>query len=206
MPIASISIMGGGGQWGRARFVRHQGNDDKSSGVTKDKLVARQEKREAKGKDTSHLDKVIEYFDDIDSDHNGRISRDELHAASKTLGIELPPKSKRREQREALEAETKNPLSNVIEQMKAQGKDPADIEKLMRQFQKMDADKDHKISFDEFQEGAAKFGFELKGPDGEPRKLMVKTESESRLSKMINQYKQTDPDMSNDPLFVSVTA
>jgi Ca2+-binding EF-hand superfamily protein len=230
MPISSISMMGGEGHWDRVKFVRHHGLGDGLDGLTKDKLVARQERQKAKGRDTSNLDKIIENFDALDADQDGHVSFDELKTGASALGIKLPPERLRHghasgQPEEAESAEphehrmpfpkTKDQLTQIIEQMKADGRDTANIEKIMQHFDKLDVDHDNQVSFQELRDGAEEFGIELKIPN-HPRgprdrgwtKPASPSGGASLVSQMIAQFKTTDPSASSDnaPLFVSVSA
>jgi Ca2+-binding EF-hand superfamily protein len=228
MPISSITMMGGEGHWDRVRFKRHEpSEEDLPRGLTKDKLVARQTKLKAKGRDTTQLDKVLDNFETLDTNQDSRLSFEELKAGASTLGIQLP--SKDRQNRSSSPEQdherpqdhrmpfpkTKDQLTQIIEQMKADGRDTANIEKIMQNFDKLDVDHDNQVSFQELRDGAEEFGIELKIPN-HPRgahdrgwtKPALPAGGASLVSQMIAQFKTTDPSASsdNDPLFVSVSA
>ena len=85
MSIQATSL--GGVNWGAQGTQRmHR----KAPDMSKDDLVAMQEKMKADGKDTTNLDKIIANFDDLDSDKSGKVSIDEVKSGSEKFGIELP--------------------------------------------------------------------------------------------------------------------
>lgn len=87
MSIQATSMGGANASWGAQSAQRmHRKPPD----MSKDDLVAMQEKMKADGKDTSNLDKIIANFDGLDSDKSGKVSMDEVKSGAEKYGIELP--------------------------------------------------------------------------------------------------------------------
>jgi hypothetical protein len=84
MSISSVSG-GGSGLGFHAMKPRMKPPD-----LTKDQFSQIKEKLTSEGKDTSNLDKIIENFDALDTDKDGKISKTEMESGAEQFGIELP--------------------------------------------------------------------------------------------------------------------
>src|SRR5262249_1855901 len=58
--------------------------------MTKDQLTQLDNTLKADGKHTSALDKILAKFDQMDTDGDGKLSRDEMKAGAEKLGIQWP--------------------------------------------------------------------------------------------------------------------
>ena len=58
--------------------------------MSKDQLTQLDQQLKSEGKDTSHLDKIIDNFDKLDTNGDGKLSMSELKANAGQYGIQLP--------------------------------------------------------------------------------------------------------------------
>ena len=84
--MSSISSIGGGGSaWGMQSMPPRRPPD-----LGEEQFADMKTRLESEGKDTSNIDKILENFDQIDTDGDGKISRAEMEAGAEEFGIELP--------------------------------------------------------------------------------------------------------------------
>lgn len=169
MSISSTSL-GGGSGWAMSAMRQRKQPPD----MTKDQLTQIEQKMKANGKNTANLDKMISNFDQLDANQDGKVGMDELKAGAEKLGIELPP------ERPAgmggpppkMPDLSKDQLTDIISNLKADGKDTSNLEKLVTNFDQLDTDQDGTVSMDEIQAGAKTLGIDLPqggGSHGHPR-------------------------------------
>lgn len=84
MSVSSVS--GGSSGWGMNAMQQRMKPPD----LTQDQFSQIKEKLKTEGKDTSNLDKIIDNFDALDTDQDGKISKAEMDSGAEQFGIELP--------------------------------------------------------------------------------------------------------------------
>lgn len=221
MSITSTS-MGGASNWA----VNAMQQRKKPPDMTKDQLTEMQGKLKSEGKDTTNLDKILSNFDQLDANQDGTVGMEELQSGAADLGIELPEPKHGGKPPDL----TKDQLSQISEKLKADGKDTANLDKLISSFDELDTNQDGKVSIDELQSGSEKLGIEMPKPPqgkggpggsddamwGPPPGLLSEGEFSSvnepesanvnsRLLRMLQRFELSDPASSVDSTGSSVS-
>lgn len=164
MSIQSIGSDAGNGDYSALRGTRR-----KPPEMTLDKLSEMKEKLQADGKDTSNLDKTIDHFDQLDRNQDGKLSFEEMRDGAEQYGIQLPkghpsrPSVRNDQGGKKPTALTVDQFKELKEMMQSDGQDASGLDTIIENFDALDTDKDGKISFEEMQAGAKKYGIQLPG-------------------------------------------